>query len=58
MNCDSLFVFARRSDGDLEILQCLLAHPVAARLAHLQNADELGLEDDTVAEESRGLVTV
>lgn len=58
MNRDALLVFTRRPNGDLKILQRLLAHPIAARLAYLQDANELGLEDDTVAEESRGLVAV
>lgn len=58
MNCDSLFVLACRSYGHLQVLQRLLTHPITSGLANFQYADQLGLENDTVTEESRGLITI
>ncbi len=48
---DPLLVLARRPDGHLELLQRVLAHAVAARLLHLQHADQLPLERLPVAHE-------
>lgn len=55
---DALLVLAGSADSHLEVGERLLAHAVAARLRHLQYADQLGLEAHAFAEEARRLVLV
>lgn len=58
MNRYPLLVLAGCPYGHLEVLQRLLAHPVSSRLAHLQNADELGLELNAIAEKSSRIIAI
>lgn len=58
MHLNPLLVLASGADGHLEVRQRLLAHAVPPRLRHLQHADQLGAERDTLAEEAARLVLV
>jgi len=53
-----LLVLPSRPDGHLEVLQRLLAHPIATGLAHLQNADELCLELNAIAEKASRIIAI
>lgn len=53
-----LLVLAGCPDGHLEVLQRLLAHAISPGLAHLQNADELCLELDAIAEKASRIVAI
>lgn len=58
MNDDALLVLPCGTYGHLQVLQCLLAHAIAACLAHFQYSNQLGLELDAIAKETSGIIAI